>query len=62
MKNQNPVCRMIIRNSPQIFQVPFPYFKRETYNNSFQVSGTPGKHQWLQSSYSEEEFCFIDVL
>ena len=29
----------------QLFQWPLPYFKRETYSNSFQVSGTPGKHQ-----------------
>nr|GFA86170.1 hypothetical protein [Tanacetum cinerariifolium] len=32
-----------------IFQDPLPTFNKDAYNNSFHVSGTPGKHQWLQS-------------
>lgn len=39
------LTRMSNKEKVQLFQEPFLVFRRDAYNNSFQVSGTPGKHQ-----------------
>lgn len=43
------------------FQEPLPAWSSEAYSSSFHVSGTPGKHQWLQSCFFTAAIRFSSV-